>query len=249
MHMLLTTHMWACLPSMLQRRTRPEFCAVYILDRAHQHFMPMTLSATEQTRTKELTKKLVAMLDPFVRGDKEGFKNHNVAEAERLSEASFGEAMLTTVGCAASPDLILAVAGRLPVSGTLPSGSQQTRRQDGDLAKQQPCLFTGPDWSSTTWRLKSSHHIVDRGSCPTPYILPSNYMILWGSIPAAWSGRATHRISSCYHCAPTVLHPSVLMTTWKRCITSPQAYCYVAAGMSTSAAGACTEARSPWSAS
>ena len=53
----------------------------------------------QQTRTKELTKKLIAMLDPFVSGDKEGFKARNVAEAQRLAGASFGEAMLTTIGC------------------------------------------------------------------------------------------------------------------------------------------------------
>ncbi len=40
------------------------------------------------------------MLDPFVSGDKEGFKARNVAEAQRLAGASFGEAMLTTIGCA-----------------------------------------------------------------------------------------------------------------------------------------------------
>ena len=39
------------------------------------------------------------MLDPFVRGDKESFKAHNVAEAQRLAGAAFGEAMLTTIGC------------------------------------------------------------------------------------------------------------------------------------------------------
>ena len=43
---------------------------------------------------------MVAKLDPFVRGDKEGFKATNVAEAERLADAAFGEAMLHTIGCA-----------------------------------------------------------------------------------------------------------------------------------------------------
>ncbi len=47
------------------------------------------------------------MLDPFVRGDKEGFKAHNVAEAQRLGGASFGEAMLTTIGCVLLPHLAM----------------------------------------------------------------------------------------------------------------------------------------------
>ena len=51
-------------------------------------------------RTAELTKKLIAILDPFVRGDKERFKADNVAEAQRLAGAAFGQAMLTTIGCA-----------------------------------------------------------------------------------------------------------------------------------------------------
>ena len=55
-----------------------------------------------QARTTELTKKLIAKLEPFVRGDKEGFKASNVAEAERLAGAAFGEAMLHTIGCASA---------------------------------------------------------------------------------------------------------------------------------------------------
>ena len=58
-----------------------------------------------QARIATLKTKLAARLQPFVLGDKEGFKAGAVAEANRLANAAFGEAMLYTIGCGTAGEL------------------------------------------------------------------------------------------------------------------------------------------------
>lgn len=50
-----------------------------------------------------LKAKLIDRLQPFVLGDKEGFKASAVREANTLTNAAFGEAMLHTIGCGPGP--------------------------------------------------------------------------------------------------------------------------------------------------
>ena len=47
----------------------------------------------------ELAGKLRARLERCVAGDVEGFVREHTQEASRLADASFGEAMLHTIGC------------------------------------------------------------------------------------------------------------------------------------------------------
>ncbi len=52
----------------------------------------------DQARVAELAGKLRARLERYVAGDVEGFVREHAQEAGRLAEASFGEAMLHTIG-------------------------------------------------------------------------------------------------------------------------------------------------------
>ena len=52
----------------------------------------------EQARLGALTQKLRLRLHQFVAGDVQGFTQLHTAEAERLAEGAFGEAMLHTIG-------------------------------------------------------------------------------------------------------------------------------------------------------
>lgn len=63
-----------------------------------QGAMHAKLQQLQQVRVAQLTQKLAARLQPFVLGDKEGFKAAVAAEARRLADAAFGEAMLHTIG-------------------------------------------------------------------------------------------------------------------------------------------------------
>ena len=57
-----------------------------------------SLCAPDQARVAELAGKLRARLERYVAGDAEGFVREHAQEAGRLAEASFGEAMLHTIG-------------------------------------------------------------------------------------------------------------------------------------------------------
>jgi len=56
-----------------------------------------------QARVATLKTMLIDRLQPFVLGDKEGFKASAVREANTLAHAAFGEAMLHTIGCGPGP--------------------------------------------------------------------------------------------------------------------------------------------------
>ena len=53
---------------------------------------------SKQARLGALTQKLRQRLHQFIAGDVQGFTQLHTAEAERLAEGAFGEAMLHTIG-------------------------------------------------------------------------------------------------------------------------------------------------------
>lgn len=56
------------------------------------------LQGVQEQRVAKLVQLLKDRLEPYVRGDKAGWTKRQLDEAEDLSGAAFGEAMLSTIG-------------------------------------------------------------------------------------------------------------------------------------------------------